>query len=163
MIPPIDAEVVYFSSDSAIKNKLDDTYKNVKSQCDMVLNYEQLMRWLPLLKKRFAELSERKIKTRILLDVAKDPQSMKKVVQEILPDKGNFEVKLTVGKITVKPYILIDGNETFVFTQRKTHLFMPTMLWTNGKNILTIYEDNFENAWNSKVTASIYSAKKATV
>jgi sugar-specific transcriptional regulator TrmB len=157
------AEVAYFSSDRAIKNKLDAAYKNVKTQCDLVLNYELLMRRLPLLRKRFEELSNKNIKTRILLDATQDPQLMKKIFEEILPDTGNFKVKLTAGKITVRPYTLIDRSETYVFTQGKTQSFMPTMLWTNGKNIFTIYEHNFENAWNSRFTISVYPAKKAIV
>jgi len=164
VITPIErAEVAYFSSDRAIKNKLDAAYKNVKTQCDLVMNYELVMRRLPLLRKRFAELSNKNIKTRILLDFTQDPQLTKKMFKEILPDTDNFEVKLTAGKITVRPYTLIDRSETYVFTQGKTSSFMPTMLWTNGKNIFTIYEHNFENAWNSRFTIRIYPAKKATV
>jgi hypothetical protein len=60
------------------------------------------------------------VKTRLLVDTAKNKDSVKRTLEEIMPSKGDFTVKLTADKITVKPYLIIDREEIYVST-RKNH------------------------------------------
>jgi hypothetical protein len=85
---------------------------------------------------------------------------LKRTVGEILPSTGDFTVKITAGKIMVKPYLIIDSKEIYITSAKKTPLFAPCRLWTNSKNVIAIYEDNFERAWNSPHAITIHPAEK---
>jgi sugar-specific transcriptional regulator TrmB len=143
----IETQVVFLSTERAINNRLDVSYANARIKCDLVITFELLMRRLPLLRKRFQALAENKVKTRLLLETTKNKDLVKKTVEEMLPSTGDFTVKLTTGKITVKPYLIIDRKEIYITSVKKTPFLFPCLLWTNSPNVIAIYEDNFEKVW----------------
>jgi sugar-specific transcriptional regulator TrmB len=121
-------EAVFLSTDRAIKNKLDVSYQNARTKCDLIMDFELLVRWLPFLRKRFQAIAINKVETRLLIDTDKKSDLVKITLKKILPSTGNFIVKCTAGKITVRSYIIIDHKEAYIFTQKNTALLaMPTM------------------------------------
>jgi sugar-specific transcriptional regulator TrmB len=143
-------QAAFLSTDRARKNKLEVSYENARTKCDLVMNFETLRRLLPVLRKRFQALATNNVKTRLILDTTKNIDFVKRTLEEIIPSKGDFTVKHVAGKITVKPYLIIDHKEIYISTRKKTPHAFPCILWTNSKNVIGTYEDNFEKAWNSK-------------
>ncbi len=141
-------QAVFLTTDNAVNNKLNAAYANAKTQCDSVMNFELMQRRLPLLEKRYQALSTNKTKTRILLNNIENVEAAKKILKQIIPPTGDFTLK-QAGKITIKPYLIIDNVEIYISSQRKTPRGFPCMLWTNSKNIMSIYQDNFEKAWKN--------------
>lgn len=156
-------QAIFLSTDRAIRNKLDVSYENARTKCDLVMNFELLMRRLPILRKRFQKLATNKVKTRLLVDTAKSKGLVERTLEEIMPSTGDFTVKLTAGKITVKPYLTIDRKEVHISTRKKTTSALPCILWTNSKNVISIYEENFEKAWNNRYAITVHPAKKETI
>jgi sugar-specific transcriptional regulator TrmB len=150
-----EVQAIFLSTERARKNKLDVSYENARTKCDLVMNFELLRRLLPVLRKRFQALATNKVKTRLLVDTAKKKDMVKRTLEEIIPSTGDFTVKLTAGKITVKPYQIFDRKEVYVSTVKKTTHALPCMLWTNCKNLIYIYEENFEKNWNNRYTITI--------
>jgi sugar-specific transcriptional regulator TrmB len=117
----IKVQVVLLSADRAINNRLDVSYANARTKCDLVITFELLMRRLSSLRKHFQVLANNKVKTRLLMDTAKNKDLVKRTVGELLQGTGDFTVKLTAGKIMVKPYLIIDGKEIYINSAKKKH------------------------------------------
>jgi hypothetical protein len=120
------------------------------------MNFELLLLRINILRKRFHPLTKNKVKTRFLIDATENKSQQQRTLEEILPSTVDFTVKITTGKITVKPYRIIDHKEVYISTQKKTGLFFSCMLWTNSKNIISILEENFEKAWNAPSVITIH-------
>jgi sugar-specific transcriptional regulator TrmB len=157
-----EVQAIFLSTERARKNKLDVSYENARTKCDLVMNFELLRRLLPVLRKRFQALATNKVKTRLLVDTAKKKDMVKRTLEEIIPSTGDFTVKLTAGKITVKPYLIIDRKEAHISTRKKTTSALPCILWTNSKNIIITYEENFEKNWKKTSAINIYPKRDAT-
>jgi len=153
---------IFICADRAIKNKLDVSYGNARTKCDLVMNFELITRRLPVLRKRFQALATTKVKTRLLVDTDKNKGLVERTLEEIIPSTDYFIVKLTSGEITVKPYLIVDRKEVYISTRRKTTFGEPCILWTSSKNVISIYEENFEKAWNSHHAITVHPAKKET-
>ena len=148
-------QTIFLATERAIRNKLDLSYENARTKCDLVKNFELLVQRLPFLRKHFQTLATNKVKTRLLVDTVKNKGLVKRTLEEIIPSTGDFTVKLTAGKVTVKPYQIFDRKEVYVSTVKKTTHALPCMLWTNCKNLIYIYEENFEKNWNNRYTITI--------
>jgi sugar-specific transcriptional regulator TrmB len=157
-----EVKAIFLSTDRARKNKLDVSYKNARTKCDLVMDFELLRRLVPVLRKRFQALATKKVKTRLLVDTAKNNGLVKRTLEEIISSTGDFTVKLTAGKITVKPYLIIDRKEAYISSRKKTTSALPCLLRTNCKNIIHIYEESFEKAWNSPHVIKIHPKRDAT-
>jgi sugar-specific transcriptional regulator TrmB len=155
-------QVIFLSTDRARKNKLDLSYENARTKCDLVMNFELLRRRLPVLHKRFQALATNNVKTRLLVGTAKNVDANKGTLEEIIPITGDFTVKFTTGKITVKPYIIIDRKEAYISTRKRTTSALPCILLTNCKNVIGIYEENFERAWKDPHAINIHLKRDAT-
>ena len=114
------------------------------------------------MRKRSQELATNKVKTRLLIDTAKNKGLMERTLEEIIPSTGDFAAKLIAGKITVKPYLIIDRKEVYVSTRKKTASALPCLLWTNSKNVIAIYKENYEKAWKDPGAITIHPKRDAT-
>lgn len=148
-------EVFFLSTEKTIKHSLDQAYENARIKCDLVMNYELLRQRIDPLRWRFQKLALNKVRSRLLFEDPKKRGLIEKTLEEIIPSTGDFEVKLTDGKITVKPYLILD-HKVFISTRKETSNGLPCILWTNSPDIIAIYEDNFEKAWNSHHAITIY-------
>ncbi|MCW4030729.1 MAG: hypothetical protein NWE92_13925 [Candidatus Bathyarchaeota archaeon] len=144
--PQSDIQATFLVTDNTVNNTLDQAFEKARVRCDCVLNFELIRRRMPLLINRYRTLVSHKVKTRLLIDETNNTESTEKVLEQIVPSMGNFTLKQG-GKITVKPYVIIDDKEVFISTQRKTAGHFPCILKTNSKNIIAIYQHNFESAW----------------
>jgi sugar-specific transcriptional regulator TrmB len=160
--PKQDTEIAFLSADSTIKNKLDAVYDNASTNCYLVLNFELLMRRVPHLRKRFQALAQNNVKTRVIIITDEKQELVKRKVKELLPSTGDFTIKLTTSKTTVKPYLIIDNKEVYITTQKRTQRYFPCIVSTNSPNILTIYRSNFEKNWNKRSATTIYSTKNSS-
>jgi sugar-specific transcriptional regulator TrmB len=142
-------EVAFLSTDNAINHSLDTAFGNARVECESVINFELMYRRLPLLEKRYQALAKNNIQTRILVDKVQNFENAIKILESIIPE-GDFEIRQS-GKITVKPYVILDNKEIYISTQRKTSHNYPCVLWTNSENIIQIYKDNFERAWKLSI------------
>jgi sugar-specific transcriptional regulator TrmB len=155
-------EAVFLSTDRVIKNKLYVSYQNARTKCDLIMDFELLVRWLPFLRKCFQAIAINKVETRLLIDTDKKSDLVKITLKKILPSTGNFIVKYTAGKITVRSYIIIDYKEAYIFTQKKTLLFSPCPLCTNCINVISVYKEDFEKQWNKSQLVIIHAKGDAT-
>jgi hypothetical protein len=46
-------------------------------------------------------------------------------------------------------YYVIDNNEIWITLKKKTESGHPGVLWTNDRNMIKFFQENFENNWNS--------------
>jgi len=155
-------QVVFLSTDNTIRHNLDHAYENAKTNCDLVMNYELLTQRIDALRWRFQKLAANKVKTRLLFETTQNIITVKRTLTEVIPKTGNFKVKLTTGKITIKPYVIIDNKEVYITTRKKTKMGLPCVLWTNSRDIISIYKENFEKAWKSPHTVTIYQTKTSS-
>jgi sugar-specific transcriptional regulator TrmB len=144
----LDVQVVYFSADTAINHRLDEAYASAKKYCNLVINFDLLRLRAALLENRFHILAANKVKTRIIIDNLKMVEDAKKILEQVIPHSSDFSIKQS-GKVAIKPYILIDDREVLIATQKLSPGGYPCCLWTNSRNVITIYRDNFEKAWEN--------------
>jgi sugar-specific transcriptional regulator TrmB len=142
----LEVQAVFCSADNAVNSKLDEAYASAKSKCCLVINFNLLRRRVDLLERRFHLLATNNVKTRILIDNMQKVEDAYKILKQILPQIGDFIIKKS-GKVTIKPYVLIDDKVVLIATQEITAGGFPCLLWTNAPNVIAIYRDNFEKAW----------------
>ena len=151
----MEIQAAFITTDNAVSNKLDAAFGNATIQCDLVINFELIRRRLSIMEKRYKTLSTNKVKTRILIDNVKNVENAEKLLEQIIPRTGDFTVK-QASRITVKPYLIIDNKEIYIRSQRKTPHNFPCVLWTNSKNIIAVYQENFEKAWDKSQLLTIH-------
>ncbi|MCW4030308.1 MAG: hypothetical protein NWE92_11750 [Candidatus Bathyarchaeota archaeon] len=138
----------YIVTDNSVNNSLDEAFEKARIQFDGVLNFELMRRRSPHLCNHCKALATHKVKTRILIEDLHILEANKKLLKQIIPSKGDFTLKQG-GNIRVKPYLIFDNKELFITTQRKTTGLFPCMLKTDSRNIIEIYQQNFETAWDN--------------
>jgi sugar-specific transcriptional regulator TrmB len=141
-----ETQAIFLVTDKTINNTLDVAFENATVQCNGVFNFKLMQRRLPLVEKRYQALAAHSVKARIILDNVENAENAQKILKQTIPSTGDFTVRQN-EKVTIKPYVIIDNKEIFITSQRKTSRSFPCILWTNGQNIIAIYQDNFEKAW----------------
>ncbi len=94
-------------------------------------------------------------KSRLIVVDPQEREEAKQIVQKLAPKNGYFWVKL-VPKCACKNYQVLDNKEVWIGTQQKTQAGYPCILWTNDRNIVESYRENFVEAWNSPKATTIY-------
>jgi sugar-specific transcriptional regulator TrmB len=142
----LDTTVVFFSADMAINHRIDEAYASAKKHYCLVINFDLLRRRATLIEGRLRILANNGVKTRILIDNINRISDAQKILEDVVPQHGDFSIKQS-GKVTIKPYILVDDREVLIATQQSSPGGYPCCLCTNARNIIAIYRDNFEKAW----------------
>jgi sugar-specific transcriptional regulator TrmB len=139
-------QAIFLVTDKTINNRFDTAFENATKQCDGVFNFKLMQRRLPLVEKRYQALATHNVQARILIDNVENVENAQRILKQAIPHSGDFTIRQN-EKVTVKPYLVIDNKEIFITSQKKTARNFPCILWTNSKNIIEIYKDNFEKAW----------------
>lgn len=145
---------VLLKTDDQIENVADLTFENTKKECDLVTNLELMTRRLHHFREHFQKLSRRGAIIRVIVENINDEDLVKRIIEKIRPDKGDFAAKL-IHKKTSLPYRIIDNKELFIRRKNATETSLPCVLWTNGWSIVQFYKENFEEAWNDPHAVSI--------
>jgi sugar-specific transcriptional regulator TrmB len=99
-------------------------------------------------------------KTWLVLVGSQDEKIVKRIVEKIVPAKGQFKAKW-ISKSVCKNYQVIDNEEVWISTQQSTKKGYPCFLWTNDQNIICTYSEHFKEIWNSSKAVTIYDSDKA--
>jgi sugar-specific transcriptional regulator TrmB len=145
---------VLLKTDDRIKNIADLTFENTKKECDFVTNLELMTRRTHHFREHFQKLSRRGARIRVIVENINNEDLVKRTIEEIRPDKGDFAAKL-IYKKTALPYRIIDNKELFIRRKATTESGLSWVLWTNSRSIVQFYKENFEEAWNDPRAVSI--------
>ena len=136
------------TTDEAIKNRGRFTFKKLKKECLLVTNIENLQTSSMNYFRDFLQtIADSNVKTRLIIVTNEDEDTVKQAVEKIAPNTNQFIVK-TIDKTTCKNYQIIDNKEIWIATEQKTENGNSCMLWTNDRNIIDVYRENFKKAWN---------------
>jgi sugar-specific transcriptional regulator TrmB len=156
--PQEEERFVLLKTDAQITNIADLTFENTKKECDLVTNLELMTRMMHHFREHFQKLSRREGRIRVIVENLNNEDLVKRTVEEIRPDRGDFAAKL-IYKKTSLPYRIIDNKELFIRRKKTTESGLPCVLWTNDWNIVQFYKENFEEAWNDPRVVSICSER----
>jgi sugar-specific transcriptional regulator TrmB len=150
------------TTDAQIKNMADLSFENARIGCDAVMSLELITRRMDLFRERFQTLAKNKARTRLIIETLNNEDLVKRTLEEIRPNMGDFAAKL-IYKNRSLPYQIIDHKEVWISRKKETESGFSCVLWTNGKNIVQFREENFEKAWNNHQAITIYPPKKKRI
>jgi len=151
------------TTDESIGNTINQTISSIKKEIKLVANPDIL---LSLLSRFIQETVDTKVKRKI------------RISSLIETTPGNIEVetvakifeKLNLNKTQVtskgilqnkmKHYVIFDSKEVWIATEQKTESGFPNILWTNDRNIVHVYLENFDNCWNALNSPTLYPVKE---
>ena len=146
--------------DSEIKNRADILYEKAKTECNVVASIELMTIRGPNFHKRFQTAINNGAKIRLLIEAPRREERIESTVERVRPDSDNFSVKFIISK-SPKPFQIIDHKEVWIATTLKSQSGTPSVLWSNGENIVTVYHERFERKWNNKKAITIPPQKLA--
>jgi len=150
-----EARFTLLSTDAEIMNIAELLFENTRTEFDLVTSLELITRRMHHFHENFKKLSKRGVKIRIIVENLNNEDLVKRTLEKIRPDRGDFAAKL-VYKSKPIPYSIIDNKELRIRRRKLTESGLPAVLWTNGSNIVHFYKENFEKSWNDRHAVSIY-------
>jgi sugar-specific transcriptional regulator TrmB len=136
------------TTDEAIKNKGRFTFKKLKKECLLVTNIDSFQTAPVNYFRDFLQtIADSNAKTRLIIVTNENEETVKQTISKLAPNTNQFTVKIA-NKTTFKNYQIIDNKEIWIATQQKTETGNPCMLWTNDRNIIDVYKENFKKAWS---------------
>jgi sugar-specific transcriptional regulator TrmB len=143
-----EARFTLLTTDEAIKNRENLTFKNMKKNCLLVTNIEYINSpFMHYFRDFLRTVANNKAKIRLIIVTKDDNDTVKQTLEKLAPITRQFTVKL-INKIICKNFRIIDDKEVWIATQQKTEKGYPCMLCTNDQNIIDVYEENFKKTWN---------------
>jgi sugar-specific transcriptional regulator TrmB len=153
-----EARFTLLSTDAEIINMADLLFENTRTEIDLVASLELLTRRMHVFRENFKKLSKRGVRIRIIVENLNNEDLVKRTLEKIKPDKGDFAAKL-VYKSNPLPYRIIDNKDLWIRRRKLTESGVPAVLWTNGRSIVQFYKESFEKAWNDRHAISIYTER----
>jgi sugar-specific transcriptional regulator TrmB len=153
-----EGQLVLLTTDAGIKSMADLSFENAMIECDFVASRELLTLLMHRYREHFQKLSRRGVRIRVIVENLNNEEA-EKAVEKIRPDMGDFEAKF-IHKSTPLPYRIIDNKELWIRRKRVTESGVPSALWTDGRNMVQFYKENFEEAWNDPLAIHIYPKKR---
>ena len=95
---------------------------------------------------RFLQLNKN-VHIRMIIENT-DKKEINNIIQTFRIKDHQFELKLKKPSDTISYYI-VDGNEIWISLKKKTESGHPGVLWTNDKNMVRFFQENFENNRNN--------------
>ncbi len=148
-----DARFRLLTTDEAIRNRRNHTFKKLKHEFMLMASFEHIQTPSVHYKDFFRKIASSYTKTQLIVVSKETEENTKQAIEKIAPTKGKFAAKI-ISKNTSKNYQIIDNEEIWIATQQKTESGHPCMFWTNDQNIIEVYKDNFKKAW-SRAKATI--------
>ena len=150
-----EARFTLLSTDAEIINMADLLFENTRTEFDLVTNLELITRRMQHFRENLKKLSKRGVKIRIIVENLNNEDLVKRTLEKIKPDKGDFAAKLIYKNRSI-PYSIIDNKDIWIRRKKLAESGLPAILWTNGSNIVHFYKENFEKVWNDRHAVSIY-------
>jgi sugar-specific transcriptional regulator TrmB len=142
-----EAELLFqLTTDEQIKNRADLTFENAIKSYDLHINMDLINSISKILTVRFQQLNKN-VNIRMIIENT-DKKEVNKVIQTLSIKNRNFELKLKKPSDTISYYV-VDGNELWITLKKKTESGNPGVLWTNDRNLIKFFQENFEKNWNS--------------
>ena len=143
-----EARLTLLTTDKAIKNKTELSFKNIKSNIDLIIDEELLnTRVMRYICEGLQTIAENEIKIRLIIEAPECENLVRTTIEKIGNNNKNYFMAKLIRKTTSKNYQIIDDKEAWITTQQKTESGFPCMLWTNDKNIINTYEEQFAKTW----------------
>jgi sugar-specific transcriptional regulator TrmB len=159
---PEEAETHFslLTQENEINNRADVLYEKAKTECDIVASIELMTIRGPNFNKRFRTAIKNGVKIRLLIEAPRTEERIESTVERVRPDSDNFTAKFVICK-SPKPFQIIDREEVWVATTMKSESGTPSVLWSNGENIVAAYHERFERIWKSKNAITVPSSETA--
>jgi sugar-specific transcriptional regulator TrmB len=159
---PEEAETHFslLTQENEINNRADVLYEKAKTECDIVASIELMTIRGPNFNKRFRTAIKNGVKIRLLIEAPRTEEQIESTVERVRPDSDNFTAKFVICK-SPKPFQIIDREEVWVATTMKSESGTPSVLWSNGENIVAAYHERFERIWKSKNAITVPSSETA--
>lgn len=150
-----DARFTLLTTDDSIRNRANLSFAGLRKEVKLVTNLELLLAPLTKLHEFITLLSERKTKTLLLAVTPEDIETVSRTIEKLQPHQSYFTAK-HIGRSILKHYLIMDRKEVWIATEQKTESGFPCILWTNDKNIVQAYEENFDISWSHSGANRIY-------
>lgn len=147
------------STDAEIENMADFSFGNARIGVDMIMNLELITRKMNRFRNHFQTLAKNNARTRLIIETLSNKDLVKRTIEEIRPNTGEFAAKL-IHKSSCTPYHIIDHKEVWISREKVTESGFSSVLWTNSENIVKFRIENFEKAWDDPRAISIYPERK---
>jgi sugar-specific transcriptional regulator TrmB len=149
---------ILLKTEAEVANMSHLTFENTKLEYDLVTNLELIAQMAQHLREHFQKMARRGVKMRIIVENLNNENLVKKTLEKIRPNRGDFAAQL-IYKSNVVPYQIIDYKELLISEKEETELGLPCALWTNDKNMVQFFEESFKEAWNDPCAVSICSER----
>ena len=148
------------TQDNEINNRADLLYEKAKTECNIVASIELMTIRGPNFHKRFRNATNNGAKIRLLIEAPRIEERIESTVERVRPNSDNFTAKFVICQ-SPKPFQIIDREEVWVSTTLKSESGTPSVLWSNGENIVATYHEPFKRMWNDKKATTIFPSKIA--
>jgi sugar-specific transcriptional regulator TrmB len=146
---------ILLTTDAQMKNMADFSFENARIGYDMVTSLELITLRMNRFRDHFQTLAKNNARTRLIIENRANEDLVKRTLEEIRPNMGDFAAKL-IYKYSCTPYQIIDNKEVWISIKKVTESGFPSVLWTNCENIVKFREENFEKTWNDPQAISVY-------
>ncbi len=152
-----EARFTLLTTDDAIMNRINLSFRRVKRAVNLVTNLEILNMPIMHYYQEFLQtLANTKVKASLLIVTNEKKELVNQAVEKMAPSKGDFTAK-HIDKNVFKHYQIIDRREVWIATQQRTESGFPCILWTNDQNIVEVYVEHLKKAWNHTRANVVYS------
>jgi sugar-specific transcriptional regulator TrmB len=135
------------STDEAIRNRGQLSLENSK-ELSLVTSLENIKFPSVHYHRHFLQkIAHNNTKTRLIVVTRDNNEKIKQVIEKIAAFKGPFIAK-SINKIVCNDFQIVDNKEIWIATEQETDSGAPCVLWTNDRNILSAYKENFKKVWN---------------
>jgi sugar-specific transcriptional regulator TrmB len=140
----------------SIRNRADFTIRTLKKEVKFAANTELMFGPVTKLNEILDLLTGKQIKLSLLVTPIEGLDTVRKVIDSLNQSQSRVTIKgISNGKF--KNYIIADRREVWIQTEQKTESGFPGILWTNDKNVVQVYEENFDINWNNSNTITVNS------
>jgi sugar-specific transcriptional regulator TrmB len=151
-----DAHFTLLTTNESIRNRADLSIHALKKEAKIAANKQLMLGPLTRLQKIIDVLTEKPIKVSLLVTPIENGETVLKSMEKLQHKKSKIGAKFT-SKSSLKNYIILDRREVWIASEQKTESGFPCILWTNDKNIIQIYEENFDMNWNNPNAHALFS------
>jgi sugar-specific transcriptional regulator TrmB len=133
------------------KERLFQKIRNLHDNAHSTINVlTTLQRWLQILHGCYSSCRrsvERGVRYRIVLETSNSESPLPRHIRNLVAHP-NFHLRSTHDILHVNAAIF-DGKEATFCLYPKRHVADSPLVWTNHSSFLKMYQDHFENIWNS--------------
>ena len=150
-----DAGFTLLTTDDLIKNRANLSIQGLKKEVKMAANPKLLLSLLNRLNEIIESVAEKSIRLSLLVAPFEDLETVKKTIEKLKPNQNKICTK-GISNGTFTHYLIVDRREVWIATEQKTEAGFPCILWTNDRNVVQVYEENFYMGWNHPLAVMLF-------